>query len=132
MMSDEPFQQQEHDFIAAAFEVYNELGHGFTEDIYHEALERELTVRQILFVSRPELSVLYKVAPLGRKLKPDLLVFSDIVAELKAVSTYTPEHQAQLFNYLKSTGKPIGYLVNFGNLEKLEWKRFARTRKKSD
>jgi GxxExxY protein len=56
-------------------------------------------------------------------------VSGEIVVELKAASALTSEHEAQLLNYLKATGKPVGYLVNFGHREKLEWKRFARTRK---
>jgi GxxExxY protein len=57
------------------------------------------------------------------------LVCQDIVVELKAVSALASEHEAQLLNYLKASGKPVGYLVNFGHRDKLEWKRFARTRK---
>ena len=128
-MSSEPFQQEGYDFMAAAFEVYNELGSGFTEDVYHEALIMELAARKITFQSQVELGIQYKGKPLSRKFKPDLIVYVDIVVELKTVSALTPDHEAQLLNYLKATGKPVGYLVNFGCREKLEWKRFARTRK---
>lgn len=124
----EPMQQEGYDFMAAAFEVYNELGSGFTEDVYQEALENELTARRIDFHPQLELTVQYKGKPLHRKFKPDLLVSLGIVVELKAVSSLTLDHEAQLLNYLKATGKPVGYLVNFGCREKLEWKRFARTR----
>lgn len=122
-------QQEGYDFMAAAFDVYNDMGNGYTEDIYQEALELELVDRKIPFHAQPELTICYKGKPLRKKFRPDLLVFSDIVVELKAVTAYTSEHEAQLLNYLKATGKPIGYLVNFGCREKLEWKRFARTRK---
>ena len=122
-------QQEGYDFMAAAFEVYNDMGNGYTEDIYQEALELELIDRNIPFLAQAELTIHYKGKPLRKKLRPDLLVFSDIVVELKAVSAVVSEHEAQLLNYLKATGKPIGYLVNFGCREKLEWKRFARTRK---
>ena len=122
-------QQEGYAFMAAAFEVYNELGSGFTEDVYQEALERELTFRGVAYHAQPELTVSYKGQSLHRKFKPDLLVSSYIVVELKAASALTSDHEAQLLNYLKATGKPVGYLVNFGCREKLEWKRFARTRK---
>ncbi len=122
-------QQEGYDFMAAAFEVYNELGSGFTEDIYHEALLLELAARSITCQSQVELGVQYKGKLLNRKFKPDLIVFGDIVVELKAASALTSDHEAQLLNYIKATGKPVGYLVNFGCREKLEWKRFARTRK---
>lgn len=128
-MNSEPMQQEGYDFMAAAFEVYNELGSGFTEDVYQEALEAELLARGIAFLAQLELSIQYKGKPLRRKFKPDLLVSGEIIVELKAVSAFTPDHEAQLLNYLKATGKPVGYLVNFGCREKLEWKRFARTRK---
>jgi GxxExxY protein len=122
-------QQEGYDFMAAAFEVYNDMGNGYTEDVYQEALEMELTERAISFLPQAELTIRYKGRPLKKKFRPDLLVFSDLVAELRAASALTSEHEAQLLNYLKATGKPVGYLVNFGNREKLEWKRFARTRK---
>jgi GxxExxY protein len=128
-MSSEPFQQEGYDFMAAAFEVYNELGSGFTEDVYHEALSMELAARKIAFQSQVELGIQYNGKPLTRKFKPDLIICADIVVELKAASTLTSDHEAQLLNYLKAMGKPVGYLVNFGCREKLEWKRFARTRK---
>jgi GxxExxY protein len=122
-------QQEGYDLMAAAFEVYNDMGHGYTEDVYQESLELELADRRIPFSAQPELTICYKGRPLRRKFKPDLLVSGEIVVELKAASALTSEHEAQLLNYLKATGKPVGYLVNFGHREKLEWKRFARTRK---
>ena len=127
-MNPEPLQQEGYDFIAAACEVYNDMGNGYTEDIYQESLELELTDRKIGFLAQPELAIHYKGRPLRRKFRPDLLVATNIVVELKAVSALAPEHAAQLLNYLKATRKPVGYLVNFGSKSKLEWKRFARTR----
>jgi GxxExxY protein len=128
-MNPEPMQQEGYDFMAAAFEVYNDMGNGYTEDIYHEALELELADRKISYRAQAELTIHYKGKPLRKKFRPDLLVSNDLIIELKAASSLTSEHEAQLLNYLKATGKPVGYLVNFGCREKLEWKRFARTRK---
>jgi GxxExxY protein len=127
-MNPDPLRQEGYDFMAAAFDVHSELGHGYTEEIYQEALEVELRSRGIPFVPQAELSVLYKGRALRKRLRPDLLVFGDIIVELKAASSLTTEHEAQLLNHLKATGKPVGYLVNFGSRDKLEWKRFARTR----
>ncbi len=126
--NDKPFQQEGYDLMAAAFEVYNDLGHGFTEDIYQDALETELTDRGIPFLAQAEIVVFNKGKPLRKKLRPDLLVFGEIIGELKAVNSLTSEHEAQLLNYLKATGKQVGYLINFGHGPKLEWKRFARSR----
>ena len=124
----EPMQQEGYDFMAAAFEVYNAMGHGFTEEIYQESLETELRDRGIPFTAQSEIAVRYKGQPLRKKLRPDLTVFGDIIVELMAVTAPAPEHAAQLLNYLKASGKPVGYLVNFGCPDELEWKRFARTR----
>ena len=128
-MTTELLQQEGYGFMAAAFEVYNEMGNGYTEDIYQESLEEELKDRKIQFLPQAELTIHYKGRPLRKKFRPDLMVFTDIVVELKAASALTSEHEAQLLNYLKATGKSVGYLVNFGCREKLEWKRFVRTKK---
>jgi len=55
---------------------------------------------------------------------PDLIVYSSLVVELKAVSQVLPEHEAQLINYLRIAQHPVGYLINFGYKGTLEWKRF--------
>ncbi|HEX2101020.1 MAG TPA: GxxExxY protein [Candidatus Synoicihabitans sp.] len=116
-------QQSGYEFMAAAFEVYNELGHGFLEEVYQESLELELTLRRIPFQSRPRLTLHYKNIPLKKQYEADLIVINEIVVELKAVKALLPEHEAQLLNYLKATHKRVGYIVNFGANPKLEWKR---------
>ncbi len=118
-------KQEGYDLMAAAFEVYNEEGFGFLEDIYQECIEIELGDRGIPFVAQEELTVFYKKRPLKKKYRPDLLVFEEVIVELKAVKALCPEHEAQLLNYLKATGKRVGYLINFGNSKELEWKRMA-------
>ena len=118
-------KQEGYDLMAAAFEVYNEEGFGFLEEIYQECLEMELEDRGIPFAAQQELAVFYKKRPLTKKYRADLLVFGDIIVELKAVKALCPEHEAQLLNYLKATGKRVGYLINFGNAKELEWKRMA-------
>jgi GxxExxY protein len=116
-------EQEGYDLMGAAFEVYNDKGFGFLEDIYQECLEMELGDRKIPFVSQGELTVFYKDRPLKKKYRPDLLVLSEIVVELKAVKELCSDHEAQLLNYLKATGKRVGYLINFGCSRELEWKR---------
>ena len=119
----ELFQQEGYDFMAACFEVYNELGHGFLEEVYQESLELELTARGIPFTSQPKLQLFYKGKPLRKYYEADLIVIGEIVVEIKAVKTLLPEHEAQLINYLRATKKRVGYLVNFGAHPSLEWKR---------
>ena len=121
----ELFQQQGYDFMAAAFEVHTEMGHGFLEEVYHESLELELNQRGIPYTSKPKLSLSYKGQLLKKQYEADLIVIGEIVVELKAVKALLPEHEAQLINYLRATQKRVGYLVNFGSFPKLEWKRFV-------
>ncbi len=66
----------------------------------------------------------YKGRTLKKHCIPDLIVYSSLVVELKAVSQLLPEHEAQLINYLRIAQHPVGYLINFGHKGTLEWKRF--------
>jgi GxxExxY protein len=118
-------KQEGYDLMATAFEVYNEKGFGFLEEIYQECMEVELCERKIPFVAQDQLTVFYKKRPLKKKYRIDLLVFGEIIVELKAVKALSSEHEAQLLNYLRATGKRIGYLINFGHANELEWKRMA-------
>jgi GxxExxY protein len=111
--------------MAAVFEVYNELGSGILEEVYHESLEIELTNRSIPFVSKPKLTIYYKGRPLKKQYEADLIVIGEIVVELKAVKALAAEHEAQLINYLKATRKRVGYLLNFSAFPRLQWKRLV-------
>ena len=119
------FKQEGYDLMGAAFEVYNVLGYGMAEEIYQQSLEIELGLRTIPFLSKAVVDVFFKGQKLSTKYQPDLLVFGEIVVELKAVKAITPEHEAQLFNYMRISGKQVGYLINFGCANQLEWKRFV-------
>jgi GxxExxY protein len=111
--------------MGAAFEVYREMGGGLSEEIYQESLEWELGLQEIPFTSKAELAVFYKGHRLKKTYIPDLYVYSEIVAELKAVKALLPEHESQLLNYMRVTRKPVGYLINFRPRESVEWKRYA-------
>ena len=119
MLEDEGYR-----FMGAAFEVYNVLGYGMAEEIYQQSLVIELSLREIPFQSKRELAVFYKDRRLDTCYRPDLIVFDSIVVERKALAALTTDHEAQLFNYLRIAGQPIGYLLNFGKKGDLEWKRF--------
>jgi GxxExxY protein len=118
------FKDEGYRLMGAAFEVYNELGYGMAEEIYQQILEIELGFRSIPFVPKKELLVYYKASQLETRYRPDLLVFNEIVVELKAVSGLDPDHEAQLFNYMRIARMPVGYLLNYGQKGDLEWKRF--------
>ena len=119
------FSKEGYDLMAAAFAVHNETGGGLLEEIYQESLELELGLRGIPFQPKQELAVFYKGRELKKRYIPDLYVFDGIIAELKAVSALAPEHEAQLINYLRLARKPVGYLINFGPIKGVEWKRFV-------
>jgi len=110
--------------MGAAFEVYNEQGGGMAEEIYQECLEIELELRAIPFRAQQELRCFYKGRLLKKCYIPDLIVLGGLVVELKSVSQLLPEHEAQLINYLRITRQSVGYLLNFGPKDALEWKRF--------
>ena len=119
-------EQEGYDLIGAAIEVYNEVGHGFLEEVYQDCMEIELQMRGIPFQPQPELQLGYKERALRKKYKPHLFVSDGIVVELKAMKQLTDNEAAQILNYLKATKKRVGYLINFGNPERLEWKRFVK------
>ncbi len=123
-ISDQPCAQEGYDLVGAAFEVHNVLGGGLSEEIYQQSLEIELGLREIPFQSKRQLRVYYKEHQLETMYIPDLFVSERIVVELKSVSELTENHEAQLFNYLRISRQPVGYLINFAPTDKLQYKRF--------
>jgi GxxExxY protein len=110
--------------VGAAMEVSNELGAGFLEAVYQEALGIELKNRAIPFVTQPTVHIAYKGRTLDKVYIPDFVCFDQVIVEIKALKQLTNIERAQLLNYLKATRKPVGLLVNFG-APKLEWKRMV-------
>ena len=103
-------------------EVHSELGCGFLEAIYQEALELSFMDTEIPFEREIQLDVYYKGRQLNKKYFADFICFDEIIVELKAVNKLSDVHYAQVLNYLKATGKRVGLLVNFG-AKSLEYKR---------
>jgi GxxExxY protein len=122
--NDEYMGNEGYALMGAAFEVFNELKSGLSEEIYQESLEVELSMREIPYSSKAQLNVWYKGQCLEKTYIPDLWVFGQLIVELKAVKKLLPEHEQQLLNYLHITKKPVGYLINFGAGSAVEWKRF--------
>ena len=112
--SDIQFQQEVFEIIGAAMEVQNELGLGFSELVYHEALNIEFGLRNIPYESEKLITIAYKGNLLERTYKADLVCYDSIIVELKSIEKLKSEHTAQLLNYLKATGLPMGVLINFG------------------
>ena len=106
---------QTHVIIGAAIEVHRELGHGFLEVVYREALCLEFAGHQIPFAKEVQLPVFYKNQQLSRSYRADFICYGEIIVELKAISNLTNGDHAQLLNYLKATGCKRGLLLNFGS-----------------
>lgn len=105
-------------------EVHRQLGCGFLEPVYQEALAIEFTNRQIPFDREVKLPLEYKGRPLGSKYCADFICFSSVVVELKALARTSGTEEAQVINYLKATGHQVGLLINFG-ARSLEHRRFV-------
>ena len=99
--------------IAAAYAVHNQLGFGFLEKVYKNALMIELESMSFKCHAEVPLKVFYQDKPVGEYFA-DIVVEDKIVVETKAVSKLDPAHEAQLVNYLKASGISVGLLINFG------------------
>ena len=100
--------------IGAAMEVHAQLGHGFLESVYQEALCRELDLRGIPFRSEVPFKINYKGFVLGSSYRVDLICFDSVIVELKAIKMLTGVDIAQLLNYLKASRLQRGLVLNFG------------------
>lgn len=123
------FKDEVYAIIGAAMEVYNQLGPGFGEAIYQEALEIESISRKLPNNPQQEIHIDYKGTVLKQFFKPDFTYYEKIITEIKAIDRLTSREEAQLLNYLKATGMPVGLLINFGADKDLEWKRMVLTQK---
>ena len=115
--------------MQAAFDVYNELGPGFPESIYEEAMCRELTRRGILLERQKEIKVFFKGEPIG-EFKLDNIANGRIILEYKAVSEIARIHKQQALSYLKATGLELAIVINFGG-ERVQSSRVVNTKGKA-
>jgi GxxExxY protein len=112
--------------IGCAFEVINELGAGFLESVYEQALLLALRQKGLSAVPQYPARVMFRGECVG-DFYADIFVEEKVIVELKAVKAIAPEHQAQIINYLNATGIEVGLLINFGN-PRFEYKRFTRSK----
>lgn len=115
--------------MQAAYEVHNNLGPGFPEKIYEEAMVRELKAAKIALQRQKKVVVNYKGEPLG-EFTLDLLANERIILELKAVSEILRVYEQQALSYLKATGFPLAIVINFG-AESVQSSRVVNTKGKA-
>lgn len=99
--------------IGAAIEVHKTLGPGLLESLYQEALKIELESRGHSIKSEISLPLTYREKIIGKHLRIDLMIDDAVIVEVKAISELNKASEAQLLTYLKTTGLPLGYLINF-------------------
>ncbi len=116
--------ERTYKIIGCAMEVHKELGCGFLEAVYQEALEREFKIQRIPYKPQPIVKIFYKGRPLNKTYQPDFVCFDEVLVEIKALGELTGVEEAQIINYLKATGLKVGLLINFG-AKSLEHKRLV-------
>jgi GxxExxY protein len=107
------YSKETSEIIKAFYDVYNELGYGFLERVYKNALYKELKKRGFNCSTERHIPVYYKGEMVG-DFYADITIDDKIVLELKAVKSIATEHEAQLMNYLRATDAEVGLLLNFG------------------
>lgn len=119
------YEKECYHIIGACFEVHKELGPGFWEAVYQEALTIEFLKRKIPYEKEKELRLYYKDVKLEKRYKVDFYCYEKIILEIKALSGFLSEHESQLINYLTATKLRLGILINFGE-RSLKYKRIIK------
>ena len=115
-------KEESYKIIGACMEVHKELGMGFREIVYKDALEMEFKENNIKFSREKKYDIFYKGKKLPRKYFADFVVFDSIILEVKAAITIVNPFVYQTINYLKTSGMKLGIIVNFGE-KSLTYKR---------
>ena len=119
------YKDESYKIIGASMAVHSELGSGFLEAVYQEALEKEFCIQEIPYKREVSIPIYYKGEKLLKSYIADFICYDNIVVELKAVSALSSEHKAQVLNYLKATNHKLGLLINFGE-RNLKYERLIR------
>ena len=118
------YPTESYKIVGTLFEVHNQLGSGFSEIVYKDALENEFARRDIIYLREKEYTVQYKGDILPHKFYADFVIMDKIILEVKCCSAFHDFHRAQSLNYLKVSGNKLALLANF-NKEKLEYERIV-------
>ena len=114
--------------IGSAFDVLNEIGHGFHEKPYENSLVVEFKYRNIPFLQQPRYPILYRGIKVSEYI-PDLIAFELVIVDTKVIERITDQEIGQMLNYLRITGLPVGLILNFKN-PRLEFRRVVATTQK--
>ncbi|MCD4663870.1 MAG: GxxExxY protein [Bacteroidales bacterium] len=109
-----PLQKETYEIIGVCMEVHRNLGHGFLEIVYKDALEFEFKQREILYTRKKKYEVDYKGYILPHKFHADFIVYDNVILEVKATKGIAEDHYARVLNYLAASKCKIGLVVNFG------------------
>lgn len=123
-MSELLYKDESYDTVGDLFEVYNNLGSGFSEIVYKDAIEYEFRNRNIKFEREKEYSVTYKDTILSHKFYADFIVNDKIILEIKCAKAIDDKHTSQCLNYLKVSKNKLAILANF-NKDYLQHKRIV-------
>ncbi|SIT02302.1 GxxExxY protein [Chryseobacterium ureilyticum] len=123
-MKDLVYKQESYAIIGICMEVHNNLGSGFSEIVYKDALEYEMNQAGILYEREKEYAIHYKGTLLPHKFYADFVVFDKIILEVKGTADIADEHIAQSINYLKVSENKLALIANFGET-KLNYKRIV-------
>ncbi len=129
MLKDSKYNELTDQIIKVFFDVYNELGYGFLEKVYQNAMYLELKSKGFHVEAQKQLKVYFKGIEIG-EYYPDLIVNESVIIELKAAECIVEAFEFQLINYLKATDKEVGLLLNFGKKPEVRRKLFDNDRKK--
>jgi GxxExxY protein len=113
-MSNLILKEESYELIGICMEVHRELGMGFREIIYKDALEYEFQTKKILYERERGYEILYKTIILPRRYNADFIVYDSIILEVKASSIIATGFVKQTINYLKASGLKLGIIANFG------------------
>jgi len=118
------YKEEAFEIIGECMEVHRELGHGFLEIVYKDALELLFRQNKIPYEREKEYNVMFKNVLLPHKFYADFVVYDKIILEVKSTAGLVEEHIVRTLNYLKTSGNKLGLLVNFGRMQ-LEFKRLV-------
>jgi len=118
------YKEEAFKIIGKCMEVHRELGHGFLEIVYKDALELLFCQNKIPYEREKEYNIMFKNVLLPHKFYADFVVYDKIILEAKSTASLVDEHVSRTLNYLKASGNKLGLLVNFGRMQ-LEFKRLV-------